>query len=242
MLARADYGGQMSAVNPAWTRVLGWSEQELLTNPYADIIHPDDVGVTVAALLSMGETKQPTRFENRILTSSGEWKPIGWTVSPEPDGQNFIAVGRNLADYRAREQLLLEAQEALRQSQKLEAVGQLTGGVAHDFNNMLRTIVGSRIKTITDISCERCFVEADVVQFKTALVNMAVNARDAMDGEGTLTVHVDALAHMPSIRGHAGAPGNFVAVSISDTGSGIPTDKLSHSSRRKKSARARVWA
>ncbi|MBD2746674.1 PAS domain S-box protein [Microvirga sp. BT688] len=296
MLARADYEGRMSAVNPAWTRVLGWSEQELLTNPYADIIHPDDVGVTVAALLSMGETKQPTRFENRILTSSGEWKPIGWTVSPEPDGQNFIAVGRDLADYRAREQLLLEAQEALRQSQKLEAVGQLTGGVAHDFNNlltiirssveflrrpdlpeerrrryidaitdtvdraakltgqllafarrqalkpevfdvperiqavtdMLRTIVGSRIKIITDISCERCFVEADVVQFETALVNMAVNARDAMDGEGTLTVHVDALAHMPSIRGHAGAPGKFVAVSISDTGSGIPTDRLSH--------------
>jgi len=93
--------------------------------------------------------------------------------------------------------------------------------------DMLRTIVGSRIKVITDISCERCFVEADVVQFETALVNMAVNARDAIDGEGTLTVHVDALAHMPSIRGHAGAPGKFVAVSISDTGSGIPTDRLS---------------
>ena len=40
----------MSAVNPAWTKVLGWTEEELLTNPYADIIHPDDVGVTVAAL------------------------------------------------------------------------------------------------------------------------------------------------------------------------------------------------
>jgi len=143
MLARADYEGRMSAVNPAWTKVLGWSEQELLTNPYADIIHPEDVGVTVAALLSMGETKQPTRFENRILTSNGEWKPIGWTVSPEPAGGNFIAVGRDLKDYKARERQLLEAQEALRQAQKMEAMGQLTGGVAHDFNNLLTPIVGS---------------------------------------------------------------------------------------------------
>jgi PAS domain S-box-containing protein len=294
MLARADYQGKMGAVNPAWTKVLGWSEQELLTNPYTDIIHPEDVGVTVAALLAMGETKQPTRFENRILTSSGEWKPIGWTVSPEPDGQNFIAVGRNLADYRAREQQLLEAQEALRQSQKLEAVGQLTGGVAHDFNNlltiiksstdllrrpdlaeerrrryvdaisdtvdraskltgqllafarrqalkpevfdvqeriraisdMLRTVLGSRIQIVTQVAYEHCFVEADVSQFETALVNLAVNARDAMDGEGTLLVQVENLSEMPPLRGHAGGRGPFVAVSVADTGVGIAPDKL----------------
>jgi CheY-like chemotaxis protein len=92
--------------------------------------------------------------------------------------------------------------------------------------DMLRTIVGSRIKIETDTACEPCFVEADVTQFETALVNMAVNARDAMNGEGTLTVHVDALAEMPSIRGHAGGPGTFVAVSITDTGSGIPSGEL----------------
>jgi CheY-like chemotaxis protein len=92
--------------------------------------------------------------------------------------------------------------------------------------DMLRTIVGSRIRIEADTACEPCFVEADVTQFETALVNMAVNARDAMNGEGTLTVHVDARAEMPSIRGHAGGPGAFVAVSVADTGSGIPPDKL----------------
>ena len=143
MLARADYAGGMSAVNPAWTKVLGWTEHELLTNPYADIINPEDVGQTVAALQAMGETGLPTRFENRILTSDGVWKPIGWTVSPEPDGTNFIAVGRDLSDDKARERELLEAQEALRQAQKMEAVGQLTGGIAHDFNNLLAGISGS---------------------------------------------------------------------------------------------------
>jgi CheY-like chemotaxis protein len=92
--------------------------------------------------------------------------------------------------------------------------------------DMLRTIVGARIQIVTEIACERCFVEADVAQFETALVNMAVNARDAMNGEGTLTVHVESLGEMPSIRGHAGGRGKFVAVSISDTGSGIAADQL----------------
>jgi len=143
MLTRADYTGMMSAVNPAWTRVLGFSETELLARPYSDFIHPEDVAVTLAALQAMGETEQATRFENRILTVDGGYKPIGWTVAPEPDGANFIAVGRDLTDDKARERELLDTQEALRQSQKMEAVGQLTGGIAHDFNNLLAGIAGS---------------------------------------------------------------------------------------------------
>ncbi len=143
MLARADYAGGLLAVNPAWTKVLGWSEHELLTNPYADIINPENIAATTAALVEMGETRQPTRFENRILSKDGRWTSIGWTVAPEPDGIHFIAVGRDLSEDKAREQLLAQAQEALRQSQKMEAVGQLTGGIAHDFNNLLAGISGS---------------------------------------------------------------------------------------------------
>ncbi len=143
MLARANFEGRMSAVNPAWTTVLGWSERHLLATPYSDFMHPDDAGVTLAAIEEMGRTGLPTRFQNRIATSAGEWTPIGWTVSPEPGGTNFIAVGRDLTDDKAREQELLQTQEALRQSQKLESMGQLTGGVAHDFNNLLTPIIGS---------------------------------------------------------------------------------------------------
>ena len=143
MLARADYSGGLSAVNPAWTRILGWTERELLTNPYADIINPANLRETAAALEEMRKTGQPARFENRILAKTGEWTPIGWTVAPESDGINFIAVGRDLTEDKARELELTKAQEALRQSQKMEAVGQLTGGIAHDFNNLLAGISGS---------------------------------------------------------------------------------------------------
>jgi PAS domain S-box-containing protein len=284
MLARADYEGRMGAVNPAWTKVLGWSEQELLTNPYADIIHPEDVGVTVAALQSMGKTRQPTRFENRILTSGGEWKPIGWTVAPEPDGRNFIAVGRDLTDYKAREQQLLEAQEALRQAQKMEAMGQLTGGVAHDFNNLLtpidmlqrrglggereqRLIAGAmqsadRAKTLVqrllafarrqplqptavdvgklvagmadllasttgpqirigiEIAENLPAAQADPNQLEMALLNLGVNARDAMPDGGTLRITASAEAVGPGHRSRLN-PGRYVLLSVADTGVGM---------------------
>lgn len=143
LLARADYGGKLIAVNPAWTTVLGWSEEKLLTDPYADIIHADNVEVTIAALAEMERTGRPTRYENRVLSSEGIWTPIGWTVSPEIGTDYFIAVGRDLRDDKARERELIDAQEALRQAQKMEAVGQLTGGIAHDFNNLLAGISGS---------------------------------------------------------------------------------------------------
>jgi CheY-like chemotaxis protein len=91
---------------------------------------------------------------------------------------------------------------------------------------MMGTLTGSRIQIVTDLPADACFVDADPSQFDTALVNMAINARDAMDGEGRLLVRVRSVDAMPALRGHAAFSGAFVAVSISDTGIGIPGDDL----------------
>ncbi|GFZ63340.1 hypothetical protein PSE10C_54290 [Pseudomonas amygdali pv. eriobotryae] len=193
-----------------------------------------------------------------------------------------------------RSEELMVAEERMRQSQKMEAIGQLTGGVAHDFNNlltviksstdllkvpdlpverraryvkaisdtveraskvtsqllafarrqtltpevfaacdsvrslagMLDTLVGSQIAIDIDLPDRAHYVKADLNQFDTALVNMAVNARDAMQKQGRLSIRVYATKQLPAVRNHPAIAGDYVAVSLSDTGSGISSEQL----------------
>lgn len=297
MFARANLQGMMSAVSPGWTRVLGWSEQELLSRPYATFMHDDDMEPTLAALARMGETGQPTSFENRISTSDGGWKWIQWTVAPELEGQNFIAVGRDLSDMKSRAEELAAAQNALRQSQKMEAVGQLTGGLAHDFNNLIAGISGSlelmstrlaqgrvgeldryitaatgaakraagltqrllafsRRQTLEpkptnlnalvngmldlvnrsmgpEIDVETAgatglwttFVDAG--QLENALLNLCINARDAMPHGGKLTIETsNRWMDQRGAAQHGVQPGQYVSLCVSDTGTGMTTEVI----------------
>ena len=96
-------------------------------------------------------------------------------------------------------------------------VGQQVEGVI----DLVRPIVGARVNVELERIPEPCYGQADVSQFETALINLAVNARDAMDGEGRLTFQIAAVTEVPPTRGHRGATGEFVAVSVADSGRGI---------------------
>ncbi|MDQ7762062.1 PAS domain-containing protein, partial [Xanthomonas sontii] len=126
-----------------WTALLGHDEETLLTRPYAEIVHPDDFPVVMEALLDMRATGKPVRFEDRVKAADGTWRWIAWKLAPEPGGERLTGIGRDVTAEREAAEEKARLEEQLRQAQKMEAVGQLTGGLAHDFNNLLAGISGS---------------------------------------------------------------------------------------------------
>lgn len=286
-----DFEGVFVRVNPAWTTLLGYQPHELIGHHVNEFVIPDDHAQTVDAYTLAAAGGLP-RIVNRYRHKNGGLLWISWVAAPA--GDVTYATGRNITVETEQAAALRQAEEALRQSQKLEAIGKLTGGVAHDFNNlltvikssadmlkrpdqpdtrrlryvaaisetvdraakltaqllafarrqalrpevfaacdsvrslsvMMETLVGPLIEIKTDLPEEPCYVKADPSQFDTALVNLAVNARDAIDGGGRLTIHVQVTEQMPAAPNQAPVSGSFVAVSITDTGSGIAQEHL----------------
>ncbi len=277
-------------INAAAEALYGLGREAVIGRCPAEIVDAATAATIEREMRACLRTGETGRYEEARRFGSGRPVVINVAVAPigvDVDGDPLVLFcGRDMSDQRV-------AEESLRQSQKMEAVGQLIGGVAHDFNNlltvirssvdllkrpnlpeerrrryidaiadtagraarltgqllafarrqplqpevfdvaasvaalgdMIRTLTGSRIRVQSRIPDEPCFVDADPSQFDTALVNLAVNARDAMDGEGTLTIAVEVAAGMPALRRHSPVPGAVVTVSLSDTGSGIsPAD------------------
>nr|WP_269141452.1 ATP-binding protein [Sphingomonas sp. IC-56] len=285
-MLRCTFEGVMTAVNPAWKEVLGWTEKELVGSNLFDLIHPDDAAHTATGARELSEGIGHARFDNRYRHRDGSYRWISWSTRSAEGLVN--AVGRDITFEIERAAELTAAQEALRQSQKMEAMGQLTGGVAHDVNNLLTPIMGSldllkrrgvggereqrmidgalqsaerarvlvqrllafarrqplqvtsvdvhklvegmadlvastsgpRVQLELNLSPELPPAKADANQLEMALLNLAVNSRDAMPDGGRLTLAA-AAETVDSGRRAQLAPGDYVRVSVADTGAGM---------------------
>ncbi|MDE8344683.1 MAG: PAS domain S-box protein [Acidocella sp.] len=287
ILIITNFDLQTIAVNPAWQRITGHSAAKLMTSQFRDFVHPDDMGPNLLASreILLGKAE---KFDVRFRRADGAWSWLSWTVMASPERGLVYAIGRDTTAARER-----EAQ--LRQSQKMEVVGQLTGGLAHDFNNLLTIIMGSlellqnglknanpqimrRLVTAMDAARRAAVlthrmlafsrlqpldptpldantllegmgdilnrslgevievkthnmsglwpVLVDANQLENAILNLAVNARDAMPEGGTLiiktqNIELDASSIQTIPGGH---PGPYVAITVQDTGTGMTPD------------------
>ena len=419
LLGLSNFAGYFTSVNPAWTHLLGWSEDEIKRMHVSELRHPDDGPASEAGRARLAQGVPTVRMENRFRHKDGSWRWLAWTMTaddgdiyvagrhitsekwaveqlreseqqfrllvagvtdyalimldpkgivtswnagaerikgytaPEIVGQHFsrfytpedrdkgmperslsiatkagrfeaeawrmrkdgsrfwanvvidairdergrligfAKITRDITERRESQLALERAQQQLAQSQKMEALGQLTGGVAHDFNNLLMIVSGhaqalqrrlSNPKNVRSLEAIRAaaargealtrqlltfsrrqpmnpktvnpaqIVEAfrdvlassaygdiqlnieipqsvwpiaiDIPEFELVLVNLVVNARDAMPDGGTITLSAVNVALNGDETGE-GLAGEFVALKVADTGTGIPPEVLS---------------
>ena len=292
-----DTKGSITSWNAGAERIKGYSPSEIIGSHFSTF-YPEterDAGEPARAL---GVARTEGRFaaEGWRVRKSGERFRASVVIDAihDDDGKliGFAKITRDITERDENQRALEAAREALFQSQKMEAIGQLTGGVAHDFNNLLMAIMsGLRLiqkRAVPDPQVqtliENCLsaaqrgatltkrmlafarrqelkvehvnlprlvrevvellrrtvgpafvintrfppdlpgVSADANQLEMALINLAVNARDAMPDGGQISITAsaervsDATAELP--------PGNYVRLTVVDTGVGMDTQTL----------------
>jgi PAS domain S-box-containing protein len=141
ILAVAGTDGYFVSCNPAMTQTLGWLESELQVTPFASLAHPDQAHELAQVLGQLAAGRTLTQYEIRSRHRDGSYRWLSWTVVPH--GGLLYMAARDVTGEKGRRDALRQAEEALRQAQKMESIGQLTGGLAHDFNNMLAGVAGN---------------------------------------------------------------------------------------------------
>ena len=291
-----DIAGNFTFFNDSICRIWGYPKEELMGMNDRQYTDQGNAKKLFQAFNKVYRTGEPAReFDWEIIRKDGTKKYIEASVSlqKDPSGKpmGFRGVIRDITERKQTEEEMAAVQEQFRQSQKMEAVGQLAGGIAHDFNNlltvihgyseliltsldensrlrqdvreiihaserassltrqllafsrkqilqpkvldlnahvsnmdkMLRRMIGENIELMTLLAKDLGRTKADPGQIEQVILNLAVNARDAMLNGGKLTIETANIEFDENYaRSHIGVtPGHYVMLSVSDTGVGI---------------------
>jgi PAS domain S-box-containing protein len=131
-----DRQGTLLRVSPSALPILGYDASEMVGHSAREFLYPPDLDNTRSEMRLAGRGRLTRNFECRYVHKSGRVVPLSWMgVWSEPEAQHFF-IGRDISDREA-------VAERLRQAQRMDAIGQLTGGMAHDFNNLLGVVIGN---------------------------------------------------------------------------------------------------
>jgi PAS domain S-box-containing protein len=142
---------------------------------------------------------------------------------PPEKQQRYI---ESIADTAERAAQLTSQLLAFSRRQPLRPERFVAGDRIRGMEHIIRTTLGSPVELHYDIADDAGAVNADPNQFETAILNMVINARDAMPAGGRLVISVRPVDGVPALRRHAAVSGAFAAISIEDSGSGIPPETM----------------